>query len=73
MSGTTVTLCLFEGNKVTSMNLGDSRAVKVSVRTVNGKTECCAQPLTVDHKPELAEERKRILGMNGRIKAFKDS
>lgn len=55
------------------MNAGDSRAVKVSVRSVNGKTDCRAQSLTVDHKPELAEERKRILGMNGRIQAFKDS
>ena len=33
LSGTTVSLVLFEGNKLTTLNAGDSRAVKVGLVT----------------------------------------
>lgn len=65
-----MTLCLFSGNKLTTLNAGDSRAVKAAIKIENGKTTCIASPLTVDHKPELPAERDRILKMGGRIKAF---
>ncbi len=32
LSGSTVTMVLFEGNKVVTLNAGDSRAIKVSVK-----------------------------------------
>jgi serine/threonine protein phosphatase PrpC len=32
LSGSTVTLVLFEGNKVVTLNAGDSRAIKVAMK-----------------------------------------
>ena len=68
LSGSTVTMVIFEGNKAITLNSGDSRAIKVSIRG----TQVEATALTIDHKPELPEEKKRILYAGGRIKALKD-
>ena len=66
-------MLLFEGNKVTTLNAGDSRAIKISVVKHGDKHQIEAAALTIDHKPELPEESKRILAANGRIQAFKDN
>lgn len=73
LSGSTVTMVIFEGNKVITLNAGDSRAIKVSVFKRGEKTHVEATALTIDHKPELSEEKQRILNAGGRIKAFKDN
>ncbi len=73
LSGSTVTMVLFEGNRVITLNAGDSRAIKVSLSKRGEKTHVEATPLTIDHKPELAEEKQRILSAGGRIQAFKDN
>jgi serine/threonine protein phosphatase PrpC len=39
LSGTTVVVVLFEGNKLICLNTGDSRAIKVSL-TEGGKSVC---------------------------------
>lgn len=64
-SGTTCCTVLLNGTNIISANAGDSRAIIV-------KTNGAARALTVDHKPELEEETKRILANRGRIAAFKD-
>lgn len=72
LSGTTVVVVIFEGNKLICLNAGDSRAIKASVQIANGVASTDASELTTDHKPELAKERERILAAGGRIKAFTD-
>ena len=72
LSGTTVVVVIFEGNKLICLNAGDSRAIKASVKVKNGAASTEATELTTDHKPELAKERERILKAGGRIKAFTD-
>ena len=49
-------MVLFEGNKVTTLNAGDSRAIKISVVKRGDKNLIEATALTLDHKPELPEE-----------------
>lgn len=57
LSGSTVTMVIFEGNKVITLNAGDSRAIKVSLSKRGDKTQVEATALTFDHKPELPEEK----------------
>jgi len=64
-SGTTCCTVLLNGTQIISANAGDSRAIVV-------KKSGEARALTVDHKPELEEESKRIIANRGRIAAFKD-
>lgn len=68
LSGSTVTLVLFQGNKITSINAGDSRAIKVAI--VANKVK--VTQLTNDHKPDLIEEKQRIINSGGRIDSYKD-
>lgn len=73
LSGSTVTMVIFEGNKVISLNAGDSRAIKVSISKRDDVTDIEATALTNDHKPDLPEERQRIVEAGGKIRAFKDN
>lgn len=62
LSGTTVVVVIFEGNKVICLNSGDSRAIKVSLNEQSyGQLQTETTALSQDHKPELEEERARIL------------
>ena len=56
------------GNKLFIANVGDSRAILVSE---NANTLSC-KALSRDHKPEDAEEAKRILQHGGMIASFQD-
>lgn len=60
MSGTTVTMCYHDlvHHKLTIAHVGDSRAVLGKRRRDTKKVE--VEDLTIDHKPNLPEERKRI-------------
>lgn len=84
LSGTTVCTVFFDGTTVHCANAGDSRAIKVAIKEdkVKGANESgntttevrlVVKALSIDHKPDMAEESKRILGMGGRIDTFHDS
>ena len=60
-SGTTCSIVLTRGPHVISANAGDSRAIIVDRF---GK----AKALSRDHKPDLPEERDRILNTGGRVR-----
>ena len=68
LSGSTCTSIILNQEKIISLNLGDSRTVLA--RNENGKY--IAINLSNDHKPNIKEERKRILINGGRIKPFYD-
>lgn len=55
--GSTAVVGIVTENKVTVANVGDSRAV--IAKMVDDK--CVAVPMSIDHKPDLPQERKRIL------------
>jgi len=79
LSGTTVCSVLFDGTRVHCANAGDSRAMTVRIfknqelGPGRDKVRMVSVPLSVDHKPELPEERKRILEKGGRIDSFHDA
>uniref|UniRef100_A0A7N0VBB9 PPM-type phosphatase domain-containing protein n=1 Tax=Kalanchoe fedtschenkoi TaxID=63787 RepID=A0A7N0VBB9_KALFE len=65
-SGTTAVLVIKQGEDLVIANLGDSRAVLGTV-TNHG---IVALPLTIDHKPSVADEAERIKQCNGRVLAL---
>ena len=68
LSGSTCTSIVLNQEKIISINLGDSRTVLA--RKENGKY--ISINLSSDHKPNIKEEKKRILINGGRIKPFYD-
>ena len=60
-SGSTVVLTFISNNTIICANCGDSRAILIS------ENENKIIPLSRDHKPELPEEKKRILESGGRV------
>jgi len=62
-SGTTCCTLLLKGRTIYSANAGDSRAIIITDK--RKVTE-----LTLDHKPENPEEKKRILEAGGRVHAL---
>lgn len=64
-SGATCVLILIINGKLIISNCGDSRAV-LARRNQNG-TSFLAHALTVDHKPDRADEKKRILQQGGHL------
>mmetsp|Transcript_22390 Transcript_22390/g.33360 ORF Transcript_22390/g.33360 Transcript_22390/m.33360 type:complete len:332 (+) Transcript_22390:288-1283(+) len=68
-SGTTAVVCYIVGTRILTCNSGDSRAV-IALRSPDGKL--VAKPLSIDQKPELESEKKRILKEGGRVQACRD-
>jgi serine/threonine protein phosphatase PrpC len=67
------TVC-FDGTSIHCANAGDSRAIiSTVVEDADGNLKVTVTPLSEDYKPDLLEERKRILGMGGRIDIFHDT
>lgn len=71
LSGTTLTSTFFSGNQLFAANCGDSRSILISVDAVS-KNQVRIKQLTTDHKPEHAEESKRVLAKGGRVAQAQD-
>jgi len=62
-SGTTLSMAIIRGNKITGVNIGDSRVII-------GKEEggkLIAEEFTHDHKPDTPKEKERIIATGGRV------
>ena len=62
-SGTTLSMAIIRGNRITGVNIGDSRVI--IGKTVEGRI--VEEEFTHDHKPDLPEEKKRIVEAGGRV------
>mmetsp|Transcript_75576 Transcript_75576/g.133793 ORF Transcript_75576/g.133793 Transcript_75576/m.133793 type:complete len:362 (-) Transcript_75576:43-1128(-) len=65
LSGTTATVVLQRQDSLHVAHVGDSRAVLAKGRTAS---ELKAEDLTVDHKPDIQEERRRIEEHGGQVR-----
>jgi serine/threonine protein phosphatase PrpC len=71
LSGTTGVVGVIRGQRLYVANIGDSRAV-FGVQDPNGTSKAyLARDITVDHKPDLPDEKKRIQEVGGRVFAVK--
>ncbi|KAF8099389.1 hypothetical protein N665_0245s0066 [Sinapis alba] len=68
-SGTTALTIVRQGEVIYISNVGDSRAV---LATVSDDGSLVAVQLTLDFKPNLPQEKERILGCKGRVFCLKD-
>ena len=66
-SGSTCVTVVFTGNMLLCANVGDSRAV---LGRRDGSS-FIAVPLSRDHKPDVEEEKQRILDFGGRVEAIR--
>jgi serine/threonine protein phosphatase PrpC len=67
LSGSTATVIVHREGMLYVASVGDSRAVLC--RTDSTKpSSVLAEPLTIDHSPELEPERKRIEAANGEVR-----
>lgn len=64
LSGTTFTSGFFNGNQLTTCNVGDSRVILISLDSDN---KVKAKPLTTDHKPDNPGEKARIAASGGKV------
>lgn len=69
-SGSTLNALLILDNSLISINVGDSRCV-LAKKAFNSHWK--PLPLTIDHKPELPDERERIIKNGGVIETLKDN
>lgn len=62
------------GRKLYVANVGDSRGITIRANhTQEDPTGCTCYPLSRDHKPDDADEAKRIIDNNGRIDSYRDN
>jgi len=62
-SGTTLSMAIIRGNKITGVNIGDSRVI--IGKQIDGKL--VAEEFTHDHKPDVPIEKSRIIASGGRV------
>jgi len=67
-SGSTCSTLIYTPDRLISANVGDSRCV---LGKFDGKN-WSSKNLTRDHKPNEADENKRILDAGGRVESYKD-
>lgn len=72
-SGTTSVTAFTCESLLLCANVGDSRAVIGSLDYQCAEHRWRANQITVDHKPDLEEEYKRIISFNGRVEPYKDA
>jgi|ERR1711865_25391 len=63
-SGTTAVFNIIRGNTITCGNIGDSR-ITLGFKDSNGVLK--SRPISDDHKPDRADEKKRITERGGRV------
>jgi len=63
-SGTTLSMAIIRGNRITGVNIGDSRVI---IGKDNGSGGIVAEEFTHDHKPDSDGEKERILEAGGRV------
>ena len=68
-SGTTLTLCIVNGNLLTTAWCGDSRAV-LGRKLSDGKYR--TEDISIDHKPNLPTEMQRIQAAGGEVRQMID-
>lgn len=68
LSGSTTVSVLLLGTKLYCGNVGDSRAILA--RKINGKWK--SEGLSIDHKPDLPSETKRIKQYGGRVEQYRE-
>lgn len=69
LSGTTAVACIVRNNHIACSNLGDSRCV-LARATSGGNFKTIE--LSIDQKPERADERKRVQKAGGRVEPLMD-
>lgn len=62
-SGTTAVICIIRDKYLLTLNIGDSRAILAT----ETEDDYDVQALTTDHKPDVEQEKKRILEAGGRV------
>lgn len=62
-SGTTLSMAIVRGNKLTGVNVGDSRVIMAQEKN----SRMVAKDVTFDHKPDSPKEKERILACGGRV------
>ncbi|KAL9191010.1 hypothetical protein ACHAXT_000716 [Thalassiosira profunda] len=62
-SGTTLSMAIVRGNKLTGVNIGDSRVIL----GLEEGGKLVAEEFTHDHKPDTPGEKERILAAGGRV------
>jgi serine/threonine protein phosphatase PrpC len=65
-SGTTLSMAIIRGNTITGVNIGDSRVI-IGKTDPAGSGKIVEEEFTRDHKPDLPEEKKRIVNAGGRV------
>lgn len=63
-SGTTLSMAIIRGNKITGVNIGDSRVIIAKAGEAN---KVVSEDLTHDHKPDTPGEKERIIASGGRV------
>lgn len=66
-SGSTMITLFFNDHDLTVSNIGDSRAIMGKLTLINNINEWSFISLSNDHKPELPNEKERILKYGGII------
>jgi serine/threonine protein phosphatase PrpC len=72
-SGSTLTTIVTSGNKIICANAGDSRAFLFSIPLTHNLDTAVYKDikmieLTMEHKPQMAEEKARIERNNGQVR-----
>lgn len=65
-SGTTLSMAIIRGNRITGVNIGDSRVI-IGKDAGDGSGRIVAEQFTEDHKPDTPKEKERILSSGGRV------
>jgi serine/threonine protein phosphatase PrpC len=65
-SGTTLSMAIIRGNRITGVNIGDSRVI-IGKDAGDGSGKLVAEEFTHDHKPDTPKEKERILKAGGRV------
>ncbi|CAI2387273.1 unnamed protein product [Moneuplotes crassus] len=74
-SGSTANICLLgPDNILTCANVGDSRSILIKCHKEGTQEEVWScKPLSRDHKPDLTDEKSRIISNGGRVACYKDA